>query len=184
METKSGLTKHASSEIEYSPREPYKPPNIARETGAAEVYKSNIIMNKSAGAYDSLPPNLTDSDSESDSESEPETDQEHVVKEISIKYQLDLSPDITDNASAGEIGSEKIDPEDDADLIIMAWNKDKNAENSDPVSSKDTKRMSNDSTRLQLGINQPLGMALSENRFKKGIETVTKSGVANMSFQK
>ena len=36
--------------------------------------------------------------------------------------------------------------------------------------------MSGDYTRLQLGINQPLGTVLSENRCKKGIKTVTKSG--------
>ena len=31
LETKSSLTKHVSSEMEYSPQEPYKLPNIARE---------------------------------------------------------------------------------------------------------------------------------------------------------
>ena len=85
LETKSGLTKHASSEMEYSPQEPYKLPNIARETGAAaKVYSSNVHINKSAGAYDSLPPNLTESESESDSESEPESDQEYIRERSSI----------------------------------------------------------------------------------------------------
>ena len=79
LETRSGLTKHASSEIEYIPQEPYKLPNIAREIGAAELYKPNILMNKSAGAYGSLPPSLTES--ESDGKSEPESDQEHTAEE-------------------------------------------------------------------------------------------------------
>ena len=68
IKTESGLTKRASSKKDYSPQKPQEPPNKAREIEAA-VYSSNVHMNKPAGAQDSSPPNLTDSESESDSES-------------------------------------------------------------------------------------------------------------------
>ena len=60
-ERKSGLAKRASSEMKSSPHEPYELPSKARETETTKVYSLNIQMNKSAGAYYSLPPNLTDS---------------------------------------------------------------------------------------------------------------------------
>ena len=79
LEIKSGLTKHASPEMEFSPQEPYKPPKIARETGAAKVYSSNILMNKSAEA-------------ETDSEYEPESDQEHTAEEGNNRHELSPAP--------------------------------------------------------------------------------------------
>ena len=81
--------------MKFSPQNPYELPGTAREAEAARTYSSNTHMGKSAGTYDSMPPNLMDSDSESDYESELEADQEHVVKEVNIKHQLDLFPNIT-----------------------------------------------------------------------------------------
>ena len=106
--------------MEYSPQEPYKLPNIARETGAAKVYSSNVHMNKSAGAYDSLLPNLTESESESDSESEPEFDQEYIMEETSLKHQPDSDLDTTNNANASEKESDKANLKDDHDPTMVA----------------------------------------------------------------
>ena len=99
IKTESGLTKRTSSEKEYSPQKPQEPHNKAREIEAA-VYSSNVHMNKPAGAQDSSPPDLTDSESESDSESEPGSDQEYIVEETSSTHQLDSDPDVTDIANA------------------------------------------------------------------------------------
>ena len=126
-------------------------------------------MNKSAGAYDSLPPNLTESESESESESEPESDQEYIVEEISLRHQLGSDPDVTDNANASEIGSGKVNLEDDYDPTMVANDENTNAEKPALVSSNDTRKMCADSGRVQLGSNHPLGMTLSEKRFKKSI---------------
>ena len=83
---------------------------------------------KSAEAYYSPPPNLTDSESESDSESEPESDQECIVGEISLRYQLGSAPDVTNNANASEIGSRKAYLEDDNDPTMVARDKKENTE--------------------------------------------------------
>ena len=115
METKSGLTKHALTEMEHSPREPKKLPNKARETEAVKVNSSNIHMNKSAEAHESLPPK--------------ESDQEYIVEEISLRHQLGSAPDVTDNANASEIGSGKVYLEDDYDPTMVARDENKNAEN-------------------------------------------------------
>ena len=108
----------------------YELPSTACEVEAAKIYSSNMHI-KSAGAYDSLASSLTDSESESDPESESKSDQEYAMEEISIKHQHDSPPNVTDIASAGGIGSEKVNLEDDVDLTIVARDKNKNAENSD-----------------------------------------------------
>ena len=130
-------------------------------------------MNKSAETCDSLPPSLTDPESEPDSEFEPESEQEYAIEKIGIKYQIDSPPNLTINASEDGIESEKVNHEDAGGLTIMTWNKDENAVNYDLVSSNDSREMSGNSKRMQSGINQAFGMALSENRSKKNIETIT-----------
>ena len=113
MGTKSGLTKHALTEMEYNPRDPEHLPNKDCETEAVKLNSSNIHMNKFAEAHESLPPK--------------ESDQEHIVEEISLRHQLGSAPDVTDNANASEIGSGKVNLEDDHDPTIVTMDENKNA---------------------------------------------------------
>ena len=98
-----------------------------------------------------------------------ESNQEHTVEDVYHRHKLESDPDETD--IAGENGSGEVSPEDEVNLTKLAKD---SAKRSDLISSNETRRVSGDSTRLQSGINQPLGLALSENRF----ETVTKLGLA------
>ena len=107
------------------------------------------------------------------------------MKDVYHKHKLGSDLDETDIANADEIDLGEVNSKDKVNLTILARDEDENAKKSDLVSSSDPRRMSGDSTRLQLGINQPLGTVLSENRCKKGIKTVKKNqGVANMHHQK
>ena len=128
--------------MKYSPQEAYELLGTASETEAARTHRSNLRMNESAETCDPLPPRLTDSESESDSGSEPESELEYAIEKIGIKYQLDSPPNVTINASAGGIGSEKVNHEDDDGLTIVTWNKNKSAVNYDLVSSNDSREMS------------------------------------------
>ena len=138
--------------MEYSPREPKNLTNKACETEAVKVNSSNIHMNKSAEAHESLPPK--------------ESDQEDMVGEISLRYQLGSDPNVTDNANANEIGSGKLNLD---DPTMVARDENTNAEKPALFSSVYTRKMCADSGRVQLGSNHPLGMTLSENIFKNGI---------------
>ena len=122
-------------------------------------------MNKSAGAYDSLPPNLTDSDS--DSESEPESDQECIVGESSLKHQLDSDLNTTNNANASEKESDKANLKDDHDPTMVAKDENRNVEKSAPTPSKDTREICGNSGIIQVDIDHPLGMILSVNTLEK-----------------
>ena len=117
--TKSGCGEHEFSEIKYNSQEAGELISTAHGTEAAITYSTNLHIEKSAETRDSLPPSLTDSESESDYWSEPESDQEYAIEKISIKHQPDSTPNITDNASAGGIGQEKVNHEDDADLTTQ-----------------------------------------------------------------
>ena len=84
------------------------------ETEAEKVYNSDKLMNESAGAYDSLPPNLTDSESDYDSESEPESDKEcvmrgyksNIVMNKSARAYDSLPPNLTESEPESNVESE------------------------------------------------------------------------------
>ena len=113
VETKSGLTKRASSEMESSPQEPYELPSKACEAEAAKMCSSNIHMNKSVGAYDSLPPNLTESESKPKSESKPEADQECTAEVARHRRRFDPAPVAEGTTSTDEVGA--VEPNNDND---------------------------------------------------------------------
>ena len=102
--------------------------------------------------------------------------QGHTVKDVYHSHEPGSDLDETDIANTDEIDLREASSKDEVNLTILAKDKDNNAKKSDLVSNKDTEKTSGNSTRLELGINQPVGKALSENRYKTGIETVTKSG--------
>ena len=83
-----------------------------------------------AGVYESLASSLTKPKPEYDPESEPKSNKEYAVGGTSIKLWHDPPPNVTDIASACEIGSEKGSLEDNVDLTIVSRDKNKNAENS------------------------------------------------------
>ena len=132
-------------------------------------------MYESAEGCDSLSPYLTDSGSESDSGLEPESEQDYVIEKISIRYQPDSPYNVTNSPNAGGTGSEKDNCKNKSDLMIATRDKDINIVSYDLASSNASRELNGESTRLRLGIGQPLGMASSRNRCKKDIETVTQS---------
>ena len=140
---------HALTEMEYNPREPKNPTNKACETEAVKVSSSNIHMNKSAEAYESLPPK--------------ESDQKYTVEELNLRHQLGSAPDVADNAGANELGSRKMNLEDDYNLTMVVSDENANEEKSVLVSSDDNGKICTSSGRIQLGSDNPSGLTSFDN---------------------
>ena len=94
-------------------------------------------MIKSTGAYDSLPPNLTESESKPKSESKPESDQEHTTEEANHRHRLGPAPVVEDITSADELGA--IEP------------------------NNDNEKRNSDTKKMQSSIIHPLGKDSYEN---------------------
>ena len=120
-------------------------------------------MNKSAEAYESLPPK--------------ESDQKYTVEEINLRHQLGSAPDVADNAVANELGSGKVSPEKDYDLTMVVSDENMHARKSGLVSSDDNGKICASSGRIQLGSDHPSGMTLFDNIIKNDIRMKTISGL-------
>ena len=106
-----------------------------------------------------------------------ESDQEYIVEEISLRHELGWAPDVIDNANTSEIGSGKVNLEDDYDPTMVASDENANVEKTSLVSSDDNRKMCASSGRVQLGSDHPSGMTSSENVIRNDIKKEMISGI-------
>ena len=124
-----------------------RPPNLTEseyesdsdvESDATERAYLKHMPNTAPGVTDYTKTNGIESGkfepgSELSSGSETETNQDHVMKKVNIKHQIDLFPNITDVADG--IGPRRDNPQDDVSLAKLARDEDENSEKSNCVSN-------------------------------------------------